>query len=228
MVGRLAGRGRLPRPPDRQREDGGASAATPSGRDARGPDRAERGGVRHRDRRRRPRGAGSGRVRSVRGPRDDRDRARGARRTGRNVLADRELSRLPVGCVRGRARQAGAPAGGPARGGDPRHPLDLPHRRGDTSRPPRRRRRPAREDDRARVRRDVAPPRDRGLRPARREGDLLRRIAQRGTEYPRARRAHHRCRQLGRPGRDVLLGACAQRHHPPPQRARSTRACRAI
>ena len=75
VVGRPAGRGRLPRPPDRQREDGGAPAAAPGGRDARGPDRAERGGVRHRDRRRRPRGAGSGCVRSVRGPRDDCDRA---------------------------------------------------------------------------------------------------------------------------------------------------------
>ena len=203
-------------------------AAPPGGGAARGPDRARGSGVRHRDRRRRPRRAGRGRVRRIGGPRDDRDRARGTRWPGRHVVEDRELPRLPLRCVRGRARDPGAPAGKAARRRDPRHPLDRPHRRGDAPRPPRRRRRPPREDDRPRVRRIVAPARDRGLRPARREGHLLRRLAQRGAEHARARRPHHRRRQFGRPGRDVLLGARAQRHDPATAAIRSKRACLAI
>ena len=47
--------------------------------------------------------------------------------------------------------------------------------------------------------------RDRGLRPARRQGHLLRRGAQRGGEHARPRRPHRRRRQLGRAGGDVLL-----------------------
>ena len=100
VVGRLAGRRRLPRPPDRQREDRGAAAAAPSRRTARGPDRAGGRGVRHRDRRSRSRRVGSGRVRRVGGPRDDRDRARGAGRPGGHVVPDRELPRLPIRRVR--------------------------------------------------------------------------------------------------------------------------------
>ena len=49
-------------------------------------------------------------------------------------------------------------------------------------RAPRRRRRPAREDDHPRVRRRLAAALDRGLRPARRQGHLLRRGAQRGAD----------------------------------------------
>ena len=53
-----------------------------------------RRGVRHGDRRRRPRRTGGGRVRRLGGAADDRDRARGARRPGRHLVADRELPRL--------------------------------------------------------------------------------------------------------------------------------------
>ena len=92
---------------------------------------------------------------------------------------------------------------------------------------PRRRRRPAGADDHPRLRRRVAAARDRGLRPARREGHLLRRGAQRGAEHARPRRPHRRRRQLGRAGGDVLLHPRAERDDPLPRRQRSRRACRA-
>ena len=68
---------------------------------------------------------------------------------------------------------------------------------------------------------------DRGLRPARREGHLLRRGAQRGVEHPRAGRPHRRCGQLGGAGGTVLLHPRAKRDDPLPRRQRSRRACRA-
>ena len=46
---------------------------------------------------------------------------------------------------------------------------------------------------------------DRGLRPARRQGHLLRRGAQRGGEHARPRRPHRRRRELGGAGGAVLL-----------------------
>ena len=115
--------------------------------------RAGRRGVRHGDRRRRARRAGRGRVRSVGGPADDRGRAGGARRPGRHVVADRELPRLPVRCVRRRAGEPCAAAGAQARRRDPRHPGDHADRRRDPSGAPRRRRRPAGADDHPRLRR---------------------------------------------------------------------------
>ncbi len=68
---------------------------------------------------------------------------------------------------------------------------------------------------------------DRGLRPARRKGHLLRRRPQRGGERPRPRRPHRRRRQLRRPGGHVLLHPRAERHHPLPRRDARARACRA-
>ena len=53
-------------------------------------------------------------------------RARGARRPGRDVLADRELSRVPQRRLGRRAREPRAPAGAAARGGDPGHALVSP------------------------------------------------------------------------------------------------------
>ena len=59
---------------------------------------------------------------------------------------------------------------------------------------------------------------DRGrLRPAARQGDILRRGAQRSEHRSRARRASHRRRKLGRPGGDVFRQPCANRD---PDRAR--------
>ncbi len=83
---------------------------------------------------------------------------------------------------------------------------------------PRRRRRASGAHDHPRLRRLVAAARDRGLRPARRQGHLLRRRPQRGAERARARHPHRRRRQLRRPGGDVLLDPRAQRHDPLPRR----------
>ena len=170
------------------------------------------------DRRRRPRRAGRGGLRRVGGAADDRDRARGARRPGRHVVADRELPRLPVGRVRRRAREPRAPAGAEARRRDPRHPDDHPHRHRHARGAPRRRRRPPRARDHPRLRRRVAAARDRGLRPARREGRLVRRVAQRGAEHARPRRPHRGRRQLGRAGGDLLLDPRPERDDPLPRR----------
>ena len=179
----------------------------------------ERRGVRHRDRRRRARRARGGRVRRVGGPAHDRDRARGARRPGRHVVADRELPRLPVGRLGRRAREPRAAAGAAARRRDPRHPR---RSRGST---PRRRQVHLDGGDVLRARTIILACGvswrrldDRRLRPARRQGHLLRRRAQRGAEHARPRRAHRRRRQLGRPGGDVLLHPRAQRDDPLPRR----------
>ena len=61
-------------------------------------------------------------------------------------------------------------------------------------------------------------PVDRGIRPARRQGHLLRRGAQRGAEHPRPRRPHRRRGQLGRAGGPVLLQPRAERDDPLPRR----------
>ena len=183
-----------------------------------GSRRSRAGRVRHRDRRRRPRRAGRSRLRRVGRAADDRGRARGAGRPGGHVIADRELPRVPVGRLGGRAREPCAAAGAQARRRDPRDPRDHADRRGDAPGAPRRRRRSPGADDHPGVRCHVAALDDRGLRPARREGDLLRRGAQRGDEHARPRHPHHRRRQLGRPGGDVLLGPCAQRDDHLPRR----------
>ena len=191
-------------------------------------DRAGRGGVRHGDRRRRPRRPGGRRVRRVGGPADDRRRARGARRPGRAP---------PRGSRTTSASRPASPATSwpAARSQQARRlgaeilvtrsitRIDAATAPG----PPRRRRRPARTDDHPRLRRVVAAARDRGLRPPRREGHLLRRRAQRGAEHARARRPRHRRRQLGRPGRDVLLARTRGASPSSTAATRSRRACRA-
>ena len=120
-----------------------------------------------------------------------------------------------------------AAAGAAARRGDRGDPVDHAHRYLEAAGAPRQRRRPAGPDDRARLRRVVAAPVDRGLRPARREGHLVRRGAQRGVEHSRARRPYRRRGQLGGAGGAVLLEPRAQRDDPLPRRRRSRRACRA-
>ena len=65
-------------------------------------------------------GAGPGgpvrrRVRRVRGHAGDRSRRRGHRRPGRNLIADRELPRIPLGYLRRRARGPGGAPGGEVR-----------------------------------------------------------------------------------------------------------------
>ena len=174
--------------------------------------------VRHRGHRRRAVGAGRGGVRRVGGAEHPGRRARGAGRPGGDIVPDRELPRLPLGRLRGRARQPGAAAGAPPRRRDPRHAHDHPHRRGLASGAPGRRRRPARADDHPRLRGVLAAARDRGLRPPGRQGRLLRRRPKRGAERPRARHPHHRRRQLGGAGGDVLLDPCPQRDHRLPRR----------
>ena len=167
--GALPAEGDLPGDSRRERQDRRAAAASAGGRAPRHRDRAGGRGVRHGDRRRRARRPGSRRVRRVRGAPDDRDRARGTRRPGGHVLADRELPRLPLGRLGRRAVEPGAPAGAQARRRDPRHPVDHAHRRRDPSGAPRRRRRPAGADDHPRLRRRLAAAGDRGLRPPRRQ-----------------------------------------------------------
>ena len=73
------------------------------------------------------------------GLRSDRRRARGARRPGRHVVADRELPRVPVGRVRRRAGEPRASPGAEARRGDPGDPGDHADRRRDAPGAPRRR-----------------------------------------------------------------------------------------
>ncbi len=157
--GPLPADGGLPGAPRRRRQDGRAAAAAPRRRAARPRHRAGGRGVRHGDRRCRPGRPGGGRVRRIGGPAHDRDRARGAGRPGRHLVADRELPRLPLGRLGRRARQPCAAAGPPARRRDPRHPGDHADRRRHPAGAPRRRRRPAGADDHPRLRRHLAPAR---------------------------------------------------------------------
>ena len=68
---------------------------------------------------------------------------------------------------------------------------------------------------------------DRRLRPAGRQGHLLRRGAQRGAEHARPRHPHRRRGQLGGPGGAVLLDPRAQRDASSAAATASRRACRA-
>ena len=136
----------------------------------------------------------------------------GPGRSGRDVLADRELPRLSLRRV-GDGGEPSAAAGTPARRGDPRHARDRAHRPRDAPGPSRRRRRHPGTHDHPRVRRRVAEARDRRLRPPGREGDLLRRGAQRGAHHARPGHSHRGRGQLGGPGRALLLQPCPQRHH---------------
>ena len=77
------------------------------------------------DRRRRAGGPGSGCVRILRRAPHAGGGARGARRSGRNLLADRELPRLSQRGLRRRAGAPGAGTGQAARCGDPGDPPDL-------------------------------------------------------------------------------------------------------
>ena len=78
------------------------------------------------------------------------------------------------------------------------------HRPADQPGHARRRRARARAHDHPRHRRQLAPAGHRRLRPAARQGRLLRRLAQRGGHDAGARHPPHRRRQLRRPGGDVL------------------------
>ncbi len=203
-VGRAAAGGRgLPRHPRGRRQDRGAAAPEPRGRAPEPRHRGGRGGVRHGGRRRRAGRARGGGVRRVGRAAHDRDRARGPRRPGGHVVADRELPRLPVGRVRRRAGRPRPAPGAQARGRDPRHPLDHAHRSGDPAGAPGRRRRAEREDDRPRLRRLVAAAvRSRGSTgwsarasaTARRAARRRTRTASTSTSSARAtRRARRRC-----------------------------------
>ena len=113
-----------PGDPRRRGQDRRAAAAAACGGAARPRHRAGCRGVRHGDRRRRPGRAGGGRSQRLGAPADDRDRARGARRPGRHLVADRELPRLSRRRLGRGAGQPSLAAGPPARCGDPRHPRD--------------------------------------------------------------------------------------------------------
>ncbi len=184
LAGSAAHRGRLSRAPHPERQDRRSPAAAARRRAARNRDRAGGRGVRHGDRRSRPGRSRGGRLRGLGGSADDRRRARGARRTGGNVVADRELPGVSVGSLGRRAREPGTPAGAPARRRDPGHAVDHADRRGDAPRAPRRRRRAPRPVDHPGLRRFLAPPLDRGVRQARGQGDLLRGRTQRGGRTP--------------------------------------------
>ena len=121
--GEFAGRGPVPgaaarrrhhaRPPRHPRRSPArsASAPTPSAR-----------GLRHGHHRRRPGRPRRRGLRRLGGPEDAGRRARGAGRAGRDLLADRELPRLPQRHLRRRARQPRAAPGPPPRRRDPGHP----------------------------------------------------------------------------------------------------------
>ena len=72
--------------------------------------------------------------------------------------------------------------------------------------------------DHPRLRGLVAAAADRRVRPARGEGDLLRRGTEPGGRQPRPRHPHRGSGQLGGPGGDVLLGARTDRDDPLPRR----------
>ena len=193
-----AGRGRHAHGPRDRGQDRDPAAAAPRRRAARARHRARARRVRRGDRRRRARRARGGGLRRLGGPAHARRRARGAGRPGRHVVADRQLPRLPRRGLRRRAREPGAAAGAPARGGDPRDPLDPADRPGHAPGPPRRRRRAARADDHPRLRGLLAPAPARRLRAPRGPRRVLRRVAQRGGEHPWRGRPHRRRGQLGR------------------------------
>ena len=171
-----------------------------SGESPRPPDQRPRRRIRRRDHRRgagRPCGRGLWRVR---GTAHDRRRARGARRTGRDVVADRELSRISQRGLGRRAGQPCTPAGEAARRGDPGHALRRAHRSDDARSVSRRRRCRPRTNSDSRHRRHVASARHRRLRSAHRQGCLLWGRAQRSERHAWARHPPRRRRQLGRSG----------------------------
>ena len=184
--------------------------------------------VRHGDRRRRPGRPGRRRLRRVGGPAHDRGRARGARRPGRHVLADRELPRLPVGRLRRRAREPRAAAGAPARRRDPRHPR---RSRGST---PATRQVHLDGGDVLRARTIILAC---GVAWRQLAIEGFDRLAGKGISYGAARSEAPNTHGLdvhivgagnsAGPGGDVLLHPRAQRDHPLPRRRRSRRACRA-
>jgi hypothetical protein len=109
--------------------------------------------------RRRSGGAGGRGLRRVRGAADARLRARGARWSGRHLVAHRELPRLPIRRVGRRARPARVAAGAAAGRGDSRNAVDHADRHRHTAAAPGRRRCPAWADDHPRLRSRVAAPR---------------------------------------------------------------------
>ena len=88
----------------------------------------------------------------------------------------------------------------------------MQRRPGGAHHPPRRRRDDPRPHHHHRHRGELAPARPRRLRPADRQGHLLRRRPQRGRRHPGRGRLPHRRRQLRRPGGDLLRQPRAERH----------------
>ena len=130
-LGRPAAGGRRPAGDPRHRRQDGDPPAAASGRRAARP-RHRGGGARSTTRSivgAGPAGLAAAVYGASEGLQHDRGRAAGARRPGRDLLADRELPRLPLRRVGRRARQPRAAAGAPARRRDPRHPRDRAHRR---------------------------------------------------------------------------------------------------
>ena len=166
-----------------------------------------------------PAGPRGRRLRRLGGSAHARRRARGARRPGRHVVADRELPRLPVGRLRRRAREPRAAAGAAARRRDPR---DARRSRAST---PRRARSTWTAATCCRRGRSSSPAASRGGASTIEGFD---RLVGKGIFYgaarseapnvARARRAHRRRGQLGGAGGDVLLDPRAERDDPLPRR----------
>ena len=176
-----ARRGRLPGRAAGRRHAGAQADDARTGRAAGPADPPRRGRLRHADHRRRARRPGRRGVRRQRGPAHAGHRARSARRASRHLVAHRELPGLSQRRIRRRTGQPRAAAGAPAGRRDPRHAKRRKHRPGDARGGPRRRRAGARAQRHRGHRRVVAPAGDRRLRPAHRQGHLLRRRAQRGA-----------------------------------------------
>ena len=225
-----AGRQRRRRPADRHARR--HRAAQPDrGRDRRGGRAHHRPGERllrpHRHRRR-PGGPRRRGVRRVGGPAHRARRAAGHRRAGRAELAHRELPRLPRRRVRRPAHRPRAAAGGEVR----RRGAHRARRRRaggprlGPGRPVRRRQQDRRARGRARHRGVLPDARRAGRRRADRPRRVLRLGVHRGARLRGPGRLHRRRRQLGRPGRGVLLPARAHGHAAGARRRAWRRRCR--
>ena len=117
LVGIAARRERLSRHPAGRRSDADPAAAEGTRPAPRPADDAALAGIRHGHHRRRAGGSRRRGVRRFRRPAHHRRRARGSRRPGRDLVADRELSRLPE---RHLGRRTGQPRPCARRGGSAR------------------------------------------------------------------------------------------------------------
>ena len=179
-------------------------------------DDRSRARLRRRRRRRRPGGTRGRRLRRIGRAGHDRHRGHGARRPGRHLVQDRELSRLPDRHLRPGARRSRAGAGAEVRSAACDLAQCCRHRLRQSTLPDQARRR---SDDlcpcnRRRHRRPLPKAGCAELREVRRSGHPLRRHRHGGAALRRRRGDRCRRRQLGRPGRGVPVANGRPRPRP--------------